>query len=103
MHRCFPYSNPLFKCWATRSHWLNPKIPHVFRPSCSRKCRRPVSAKEVAALRPLARPPTNANAPRPSPRISTSPSCDPTPETKVTGSPARRISAWARVRQWIPP
>ena len=78
-------------------------MPHALSPSCSSMCRRSVSARETAARRPLALPPTNTRAPIPSERISTSPKRDPIPEIRVTGSPARRISACASVRAWKPP
>ena len=78
-------------------------MPQVLRPSCSSMWRRPVSASETAARRPLARPPTNARAPMPSLRMSASPRWPPTPESSVTGSSARRMRAWASVRVWNPP
>ena len=62
-----------------------------------------MSASVVAALRPLARPPTKASAPISGLLISASPSWAPTPDSSVTGRPARFMIAWARVRVWKPP
>ena len=48
-------------------------MPQALSPSCSSMWRRPVSARDTAARRPLARPPTKARAPMPSERMRTSP------------------------------
>ena len=88
----------------SRSHSLKSQMPQVLRPSCSSKCRRPVSARDdgrLAAVGPAADEGQRADAL----------GCGsarrragaPTPDSSVTGRPARRISAWASVRQWKPP
>ncbi len=82
---------------------MKSQTPQTFRPSCSSRCRLPVSASVVAALRPFARPPTNASAPISGLLMSASPSAAPTPDSSVTGRPARFMNACASVRVWKPP
>ena len=78
-------------------------MPQALRPSCSMKCRLSQSSSAAATLPPLERPPTNATAPISGARTRTSESSSPLPDSRVAGSPARRISAWATVRQTAPP
>ena len=45
----------------------------------------------------------NASAPMPALLISTSPSLEPAPDSRVMGRPVRAMKACASVRQWKPP
>jgi len=99
------YSKPLRRCWARRCHCEKSQMPQVLRPSCSSMWRRPVSANETAARRPVG-PPRRRR-----PRRADTVAADQGPRPSAlrrrtagsTGSPARRIRAWASVRVWKPP
>ena len=65
--------------------------------------RLPVSASDAATFPPFERPPTKASAPISGERMRASESSDPSPESSVTGRPARAMTACAAARQNAPP
>jgi hypothetical protein len=66
-------------------------------------CRLSVCTSWLAIWPPASRPPTKARQPMSSLSTSAGDSRDPEPETRVTGSSQRRMSAVARVSAHSPP